>query len=97
MSVTTTSGLCSSIARSRSGRSAHDRHELDLVGGLEQLTDPFAEQIVVLGEDHADRHGVRIGEPDAESGACLTHDVMRARLLPAGGRRLPLEAWETVR
>src|ERR1022692_1862289 len=35
--------------------------QLDLVRGLEQLPDALSQQVIVLGEDDADRHAMRIG------------------------------------
>ena len=67
MSVMTTSGRCSSTARSSSGRSLHEATSSMSSEAASSCTQALTEQVVVLGEDDSNRHRSRIGEPVALS------------------------------
>ena len=72
------------------------RQQLDFFGGLEELPDAFAEQVVILGEHHTDRHGMRIGERPGSG--CLPHHILWGEhACCRAAVRLPLESWEKSR
>ena len=78
MSVTTTSGASASIASTSEGRSAHDRDDLDVGLGRQDLLQAFSHEEAVVCEHHPDRHDETILARDAEQ-SCL-----HPRRTPAG-------------
>ena len=54
MSVRTASGVSSSTAASSSSRVVGGADELDLIGGGQERGCSLADQVVILGEHHAD-------------------------------------------